>query len=77
MLVKIIKHVMSSAAKAEVGTMLLNAREAIPIRKCLENMGHPQPPTPMTVDNSTAIDVVDKPMKQGQSKVFDKKQILT
>ena len=50
-LAKIIKHVMSSAAEAEVGAMFLNAREAIPIRKCLENMGHPQPPTPMTVDN--------------------------
>ena len=42
-LAKIIKHVMSSAAEAEVGAMFLNAREAIPIRKFLENMGHPQP----------------------------------
>ena len=35
-------------------------------------MGHPQPPTPMTVDNCTAIGVVDTTMKQRQSKVFDK-----
>ena len=71
-LAKIIKHVMSSAAEAEVGAMFLNAREAIPIRKCLENMDHPQPPTPMTVDNYTAIGVVDTTMKQRQSKVFGK-----
>ena len=48
-LAKIIKHVMSSAAEVEVGAMFLNVRQATPIRKCLENMGHPQPPTPMTV----------------------------
>ena len=72
MLAKIIKHAMSSAAEAEVGAMFLNAREAIPIRKRLENMGHPQPPTPMTFDNCTAIGVVDTTMKQRQSKVFDK-----
>ena len=52
--------------------MFLNAREAIPIRKCLENMGDPQPSTPMTVDNCTAIGVVDTTMKQRQSKGFDK-----
>ena len=50
---------MSSAAETEVGAMFLNGREAIPIRKCLKNMVHPQPPTPMIVDNSTAIGVVD------------------
>ena len=52
--------------------MFLSAREAIPIRKCLENMGHLQQPTPMTVDNCTAIGVIDTSMKQRQSKVFDK-----
>ena len=35
-------------------------------------MGHLQPSTPMTVDNCTAIGVVDTTMKQRQSKVFDK-----
>ena len=35
-------------------------------------MRQPQPPTPMTVDNYTAIGVVDTTMKQRQSKVFDK-----
>ena len=57
---------MSSAAEAEVGAMFLNVREATPITKCLENMGHLQPPTPMIVDNCTAIGVVDTTMKQRQ-----------
>lgn len=64
-LAKIITNVMLSAAEAEIGATFLNARETIPIRKCLENMGHPQPPTPMTVNNSTAIGAVDTSMKQG------------
>ena len=55
---------MSCHLQLEVGAMFLNAREAIPIRKYLENMGHPQPPTPMTVDNCTAIGIVDTTMKQ-------------
>ena len=33
---------------------------------------HAQPPTPMTVDNCTAIGVVDTTMKQRHSKVFNK-----
>ena len=34
------KDVMDSAAKAEVAAIHLNAKEAIPIRHCLEEMGH-------------------------------------
>ena len=51
---KIIKNVMSSAAEAEIGAGYINAREALPIRVCLEEMGHPQLPTPLAVDNTTA-----------------------
>ena len=38
---------MSSAAEAEIGALYINAREAIPQRQLLEEMGHPQPPTPI------------------------------
>ena len=44
---QIIKHVMSSAAEAELGALYINCREAIPARHALEYMGHKQPPTPM------------------------------
>ena len=40
---QIIKLVMTSAAKAEIGAMYINAREAVPTRKTLIEMGHPQP----------------------------------
>ncbi len=51
---KILKAVMSSAAKAELGALYINAREAIPMRLLLKEMDHKQPPTPIQTDNSTA-----------------------
>ena len=38
----LIKTVMSSTAEAEMGAIFLNAREAIPARNALIEMGHPQ-----------------------------------
>ena len=51
----ILKHVASSASKAEIGGLFISVKAAIvPIRQTLIEMGHPQPPTPMQTDNSTA-----------------------
>eukprot|EP00804_Cyclotella_cryptica_P008445 CCRYP_003953-RG/>CCRYP_003953-RG protein AED:0.45 eAED:0.45 QI:0/-1/0/1/-1/0/1/0/87 len=46
---------MSSAAEAELGALYINARETIPQRHLLNELGHPQPPTPIQIDNSTAL----------------------
>ena len=62
---------MSSAAEAELGALYINSREAIPQRHLLEEMGHKQPPTPMQVDNSTALGVVKKTIQQKQTKAMD------
>ena len=56
---QIIKAVMSSAAKAEIGALYINCRAAIPAHHTLTEMGHPQPPTPMQTDNTTALGVVN------------------
>ena len=48
---QIIKVVMSSAAENELGALYINSREAIPLRQLLEEMGHPQPPTPIQIDD--------------------------
>jgi hypothetical protein len=50
----ILKHVMSSAAKEEIGSVFLNAKEATVLCTMLEEMGHPQPPTTLQTDNTTA-----------------------
>ena len=44
---QIIKTVMSSTAEAEMCAIFLNAREAIPARNTLLEMGHPQGKTPI------------------------------
>ena len=62
---------MSSAAEAEIGALFMNAQEAIPIRQCLIDLGHPQPPTPIKTDNSTANGYVNGTIKQKMSKSWD------
>ena len=54
-LAKIINNVMSSVMEVEVVATYLTAKEAVPIRIALAEIGHPQPPTPMQIDNSTAV----------------------
>jgi hypothetical protein len=56
---QIIKAVMTSAAETEIGALYINCWEAIPARHTLEYMGHPQPPTPMQTDNTTALGMVN------------------
>jgi hypothetical protein len=68
---KILKAVMSSAAKAELGALYINAREAIPMRHLLEEMGHKQPPTPIQTDNSTALGVVANNIQPCRTKAMD------
>ena len=67
----IIKHVMSAASEAELGALFFNMKDAIPFREALEEMGHPQPPTPIVVDNTTAAGVANKTVKQRRSKAMD------
>jgi len=68
---QIMKSVMSSAAEAEIGAMYINAREAVPARKLLEEMGHPQPRTPMQTDNSAAYSVVTNNVQPKRTKAMD------
>jgi hypothetical protein len=59
-ILQIIKAVMSLGAEAKVGTLFINCREAVPARHVLEFLGHPQPPTPMQMDNTTSLGVVNQ-----------------
>ena len=64
---------MSSAVEAELGGLFINAREAIPARIVLEEMGHKQPPTPIQTDNSTASGVVNSNIQPRRMKAMDMK----
>ena len=70
-LCKTIKNIMSSAAEAELGALYMNAREAVPIRQSLTELGHPQPATPLETDNSTAHGILTSTIRQKLSKAFD------
>jgi hypothetical protein len=43
---QIMREVLSSAAKAKLGGVYYNGKEACPVRVCLEELGHPQLATP-------------------------------
>ena len=68
---KIIKNVMSSAAEAKIGALFINSRQAVPTRTALEEMGHPQPPTPIQTDNTTALGFVKKNLHPKATKSVD------
>ena len=70
-LAKVIKAVIQSAAEAESGALYMNAKEAVPMRTTLEELGHPQPATPMQTDNSTADEIMNRRVKQKASKSID------
>ena len=63
---------MRSAAEVEVGGLYMNSLELSPMRTTLEELDHPQPPTPLKTDNSTADGIMNKTIKQRQSKAMDK-----
>jgi hypothetical protein len=68
---KIIKAVMSSAAEAELGALFINAKTAVPMRRTLEELGHPQPQTPIQTDNSTAYGVINNKIQPKATKAMD------
>jgi hypothetical protein len=62
---------MSSAAEAEIGAVFINAKEGAVLRTTLEELGHPQPPTPMETDNNTATGYSNGTIKQKRTKAMD------
>jgi hypothetical protein len=56
---QIIKAVKSLATKAKIGALYINCWEAVPACHTLEFFGHPQPPTPIQTNNTTALGVVN------------------
>jgi hypothetical protein len=65
------REVLSSAAEAELAGLFHNCKEACPIRIALEELGFPQPATPIQTDNSTACGIANDTVKQRRSKAID------
>ncbi len=59
-----IKTGMSLAAEAKLGASYLNTKEAVYLQQILEEMGHPQPKTPIQTDDTTAEGIINKKYSQ-------------
>ncbi len=68
---QLFKAVMSLAAEAELGALYINAREAVPMRQLLTEMGHIQPCTPIQTNNSMACGVFNSNIQPRQTKAMD------
>ena len=68
---KTLRTVVASAAEAETGGLFHNGQTTIHIRRLLQALGHPQPPTPLKTDNSTSHAFVNKSLRQKRSKSWD------
>ena len=66
-----IKNVLASTAEAEIGALFYNVCEATPIHITLTELGHTQPPTPITTDNTCAAGIANATVKQKRSKAID------
>ena len=60
----ILKCVAASAAEDELSTLFLNAMDVKSIRLILDKLGHQQPATPVNVDNTTAVGIVNNSIKR-------------
>ena len=66
-----LKFVAASAAEAELGSLFVNGQETKILRLILEEMGHPQPPTPVHCDNKTATGIANDTVKKHRSRLME------
>ena len=69
----ILKFVAASVAEAELGALFLNVKQGRIARLILQEMGHPQPPTPISCDNSTTCGIVNDTIKRHRSRLMEMK----
>jgi hypothetical protein len=67
----ILKLVAASAAEAELSALFLNAQEAKVIQLFLEELGHPQSPTPIHIDSTATVGIVNNTIKQQCSQAME------
>ena len=60
-----------SEDETELGALFLNAKEAKIIRLTLIELGYPQPPTPIHINNTTVVGIVYNTIKQQKSRSME------
>ena len=67
----ILANVMSATSEAEAAALFTNMKEGVIQHIALEEMQWPQPPTPITVDNSTVVGLMQDTIKANKSQGMD------
>jgi hypothetical protein len=67
----ILKLVVVSVAAAELGALFLNARKAKILQLTLHELGHSQSPTPIHINNMTAVGIVNSTVKRQRSRAME------
>jgi hypothetical protein len=67
----ILKLVAASATEDEFGALFLNAQEAKVLWLTLNKLGHPQPPTPKHIDNTTTVGILNNAIKRQCSRAME------
>ena len=62
--------IVSSATEAEIAGNYLTVQAVVPIRTALVELSHPQPPTPIQSDNTTAVGFANDGIKQKRYKAM-------
>ena len=63
----ILKLVAASATEAELGALFVNTKEERVTHLLLAELGHPQPPTMIHINNTTAVETVNSTIKRQRS----------
>ena len=70
-LCNILKFVASSAAEAELVALLMNVKEVRTIWLTLEELSHPQPPTPIHCENANVAGIANGTIKKQHSRSME------
>eukprot|EP00957_Ditylum_brightwellii_P131791 10050235-Ditylum_brightwellii.AAC.2 len=62
---------MASAAKTKIGMLYTNARKGEEFRAALQELNHPQPPTPIMTENTTADGIINDTIKKHRLRAID------
>jgi hypothetical protein len=71
-----LRFVVASAAEAKLSTLFLNCKEGMIFCLPLEELGYPQPKTPIHCDNTTAVSIANNTIKSQQSRSMETRYFL-
>ena len=73
----ILRFVIASATKEELGALFLNCQEGMIFKLTLEDLGHKQPKIPVHCDNATAVGVANNTIKRQRLQAMEMRNFWT